>query len=99
MSHPDWHEDMSEEESFALAEKLDPNIEDDEEGFGNSPEEQKVFDHLMSLKPEEQEVLRNNRTPNNIEDDDEDPEEEHMKRIMTSHNTAFRDAWSILKSW
>lgn len=30
---------------------------------------------------------------------DEDPEEEHMKRIMTSHNTAFRDAWSILKSW
>lgn len=29
---------------------------------------------------------------------DEDPEEEHLKRIMTSHNTAFRDAWSILKS-
>jgi len=33
------------------------------------------------------------------EDDDEDPEEEHLRRIMTSHNTAFRDAWSILKSW
>ena len=26
------------------------------------------------------------------------PEEEHLKRIMTSHNIAFRDAWSILKS-
>lgn len=29
--------------------------------FGDSPEEQKVFDHLMSLKPEEQEVLQRNR--------------------------------------
>lgn len=36
--------------------------------------------------------LRENTKP------DEDPEEEHLKRIMTSHNTAFRDAWSILKS-
>ncbi len=29
--------------------------------FGNSPEEQQVFDHLMSLRPEEQEVLQRNR--------------------------------------
>ena len=28
----------------------------------------------------------------------EDMEAEHMRNIMTSHNTAFRDAWSILKS-
>ena len=28
-----------------------------------------------------------------------DPEEEHLKRIMTSHNTAFRDAWSLMKAW
>ena len=27
-----------------------------------------------------------------------DPEEEHLKRIMTSHNTAFRDAWSLMKN-
>jgi len=32
-----------------------------EPDYGNSPEEQKVFEHLMSLKPEEQEVLSNNR--------------------------------------
>ena len=34
-----------------------------EPDYGNSPEEQKVFEHLMSLNPEEQEVLSNNRTP------------------------------------
>ena len=51
---------------------------------------------------DESEIDRDADSPGGVrlpEDDDEDPEEEHMKRIMTSHNTAFRDAWSILKSW
>ena len=38
------------------------DMQQPEENFGNSPEEQKVFDHLMSLTPEENEVLANNRS-------------------------------------
>ena len=85
MSHPDWHEDMSEEEAFELMERLDPKLNpniEDEVDRGKD-----LFDESGKLR----EGLP--------EDDDEDPEEEHLRRIMTSHNTAFRDAWSILKSW
>ena len=42
--------------------------------FGNSPEEQKVFDHLMSLRPEEQKVLQRNR--------DMTPQDKLMSEIM-----------------
>jgi len=46
--------------------------------FGNSPEEQQVFDHMMNLKPEEQEVLQRNRGEDETGDvhpklDDGDP--------------------------
>lgn len=66
--------------------------EDDDKDYGNSPEEQKVFDHLMSLKPEEQEVLRRNRPQS------EDDLMDRMARKAVHHISSFRDAWSVLKS-
>jgi len=82
-----------------------------EPDYGNSPEEQKVFEHLMSLNPEEQEVLSNNRTPDLFDSEGKlrdgmppeeefnpDAEAEHMKRIMTSRQVPMRDALSLLKN-
>ena len=42
--------------------------------FGDSPEEQQVFDHMMNLKPEEREVLQRNRG--------ESPQDKLMSEIM-----------------
>ena len=66
MTHPDWHEDMSEEESFALAEKLDPNIEDEE------PDE-----WMGDESPEHFERMKEQGYPKYKEDDDEDPMAQH----------------------
>ena len=65
-----------------------------EPDYGNSPEEQKVFEHLMSLKPEEQEVLsRNNRTPDLFDSEgklrDGMPPEEGKKRGPIYTNVSY----------
>ena len=78
MNDPDFKEDMTEDESFELAEKLDRKTPDifDEQG--------KLRQTLPQGEEEEEEF-------------DPDAEAEHLRRIMTSHDVAIRDAWTVLK--
>lgn len=80
MTHPDWHEDMSEEESFALAEKLNPVDEDEEpdEWMGDeSPE------HFERMKEQGYPKYKDDD-----EEDDEDPMAQHEMEEEFRHHQA-----------
>jgi len=82
---------LDEKGNLKPASQFMDNEDDDDKDYGNSPEEQQMFDHLMSLRPEEQEVLRRNRPQS------EDELLDRMARKAVNHISSFRDAWSVLK--
>lgn len=85
MDNEDFHENMTEDESFSLAEKLNPKIPDIFDDQGNL---------RSSLKPDEEEEAENTKTERQHVPMDAD----HPDYFKTSRQTAFRDAWSLLKS-
>lgn len=107
MDSPEFKEDMTEDESFSLAEKLDeknrtPDLFDSEGKLrdGMPPEEEgflqannKVTWRGMPSEEETKELLQQEQG-----DFNPDAEAEHMRRIMNSRDVPMRDAWSILKS-
>ena len=110
LSTPDIEAERAEiDEEFAPDDKAEnkPEFDDDFDAGSVSIDEERLADWKARQGDIEDEVDRGEDLFDEggklreglPEDDDEDPEEEHLRRIMTSHNTAFRDAWSILKSW
>lgn len=99
MDSPEFKEDMTEDESFSLAEKLDekdrtPNLFDSEGKLRQT----------MPTEEEEEKMRQETGEPSFASKEeamaatfDPDAEAEHMRRIMTSRQVPMRDAWSILK--
>ena len=100
MDSPEFKEDMTEDESFSLAEKLDekdrtPDLFDSEGKLRQT----------MPTEEEEEKMRQETGEPSFASKEeamaatfDPDAEAEHMRRIMTSRQVPMRDAWSILKS-
>jgi len=103
MNDPDFKEDMTEDESFELAEKLDRKMPDifDEQGSLRQtlPRGNKYtnvsYDANVYTPTEEE---KNQMMEEKQKEFDANAEAEHLRRIMTSRDVAFRDAWSVLKS-
>ena len=111
MDSPEFKEDMTEDESFSLAEKLDekdktPDLFDSEGKLrdGMPPEEGKKrgpiytnvsYDSNVGT-PTEEEI--DQMTSEQQRGFDANKEAEHLRRIMTSRQVPMRDAWSILKN-
>ena len=110
MDSPEFKEDMTEDESFSLAEKLDEkdiaditdaSSAETERAMGEKdPSSEEMSDELKRRQSElfdESGKLRDGMPPEE-EEFNPDAEAEHMKRIMTSRQVPMRDAWSILKN-
>ncbi len=112
MDSPEFKEDMTEDESFSLAEKLDeknrtPDLFDSEGKLrdGLPPEEEgkkrgQIYTNVSYdsnvYTPTEEEI--DQMTSEQQRGFDANKEAEHLRRIMTSRDVAMRDAWSVLKS-
>jgi len=113
MDSPEFKEDMTEDESFSLAEKLDermktPDLFDSEGKLrdGMPPEEESPksiadIPPPASNDPKDVEEYRR-KTMEMLQQQKDgnfnpDAEAEHMRRIMTSRQVPMRDAWTVLK--
>lgn len=111
MDSPEFKEDMTEDESFSLAEKLDEkdraasNLFDSEGKLrdGMPPEGEKKRGQIYTNvsydsnvgTPTEEEI--DQMTSEQQRGFDANKEAEHLRRIMTSRQVPMRDAWDILK--
>jgi len=113
MDSPEFREDMTEDESFSLAEKLDEKDRRQNAAVKliNAKRGSNLFDDMgrlrqrMPTEEEEEEMRQETGEPSFASKEeamaatfDPDAEAEHMKRIMTSRQVPMRDAWSILKN-
>ena len=114
MDSPEFKEDMTEDESFSLAEKLDeknrtPDLFDEQGKLrdGMPPEEESpksIADIPPPASNDPKDVEEYRRKTIEMLQQQKDgnfnpeAEAEHMRRIMTSRQVPMRDAWSVLKN-
>ena len=109
MDSPEFKEDMTEDESFSLAENSEfaSAHKEHEELHAAQEEATEGLDEseIDRSKPgaglfNEQGKLRQTLPQGEEKEKEFDPdaEAEHLRRIMTSRDVAMRDAWSVLKN-